>query len=326
MMKHVIIFDTTLRDGLLSPGVRINAGEKLRLAMQLEKLGVDAIEAGFPSKSPDDFEAVEQIAGKIDKAQVTALSGVSKGNIYQAWQAVKRAKHPRLNVFISTSDIQMEQKLKMSREEVVKTVVEAVRYARAFTENVQFSAGDGSRSDRDFICQVFEAAIEAGASTVNLPDTVGYAVPDEFGDLISYVRDHIPNINQAVLSIHCHNDLGLATANTLAGIKAGARQAEVTVNGIGERAGNSPLEEVVMNLYTRKEQMGLITGVNTREIFPTSRLVSLLTGIVVQSNKAVVGDNVFAYEADNQQQGIVKGPMTYEIMKSEMVGLPTNGK
>jgi len=323
-MDRIIVFDTTLRDGEQSPGASMNAAEKLRLAIKLETLGVDVIEAGFPAASPGDFEAVRMVAGKIRKAQVTALARASKEDIDSAWGSIKEAAHPRIHTFIATSDIHLEHKLKMSRDEVIKAAVEAVKYAKSFTDNVEFSAEDGSRSDRDFLCRMFEAAIEAGATTVNLPDTVGYAIPDEFGQLIAYVREQTPNINKAVLSVHCHNDLGLATANTLAGLKAGARQVEVTINGIGERAGNTSLEEVVMGLYTRRDLLGLESSINTREIHSSSRLVSMVTGIVVQPNKAVVGANAFAHEAGIHQDGVLKNKMTYEIMEPETVGLTSN--
>ena len=323
-MDRIIIFDTTLRDGEQSPGASMNAAEKLRLAMQLEKLGVDAIEAGFPAASSGDFEAVRQISAKISNAQVTALSRASKEDIDKAWGAVKDASHPRIHTFIATSDIHLKHKLRMTRDEVVQATVDAVSYAKSFTDNVEFSCEDGSRSDRDYICRVFEAAIEAGATTLNLPDTVGYAMPDEFGELIRYVREHTPNIHKAVLSVHCHNDLGLATANTLAGIRNGARQAEVTINGIGERAGNTSLEEIVMGVYTRREHLGITTAINTREIHPASRLVSMITGIVVQPNKAVVGANAFAHEAGIHQDGVLKNRMTYEIMDPGIVGLASN--
>lgn len=323
-MDRVIIFDTTLRDGEQSPGASMNAAEKVRLAMQLERLGVDAIEAGFPAASPGDLEAVKMVAAKIRNAQVTALSRANKDDIDKAWEAVKDAVNPRIHTFIATSDIHLKHKLRMSREEVIQAAVDAVRYAKGFTENVEFSCEDGSRSDRDYICRVFEAAIEAGATTLNLPDTVGYAMPDEFGALIRYVREHTPNIHKAVLSIHCHNDLGLATANTLAGIAAGARQAEVTINGIGERAGNTSLEELVMGIYTRGEYLGITTSIKTTEIYPASRLVSMITGMVVQPNKAVVGANAFAHEAGIHQDGVLKNKMTYEIMEPGTIGLASN--
>jgi 2-isopropylmalate synthase len=324
MRDTVVIFDTTLRDGEQSPGASMNAAEKLRLARQLEKLGVDVIEAGFPAASPGDFEAVKMIAGKIRGLQVTALARASKEDIDRAWGAIKEAAHPRIHTFIATSDIHLEHKLKMSRDQVVDAAVDAVGYAKGFTDNVEFSAEDGSRSDRDFLCRIFGAAIEAGATTVNLPDTVGYSLPDEFAQLVSYIRKNTPNIHQATLSVHCHNDLGLATANTLAGLGAGARQAEVTINGIGERAGNTSLEEVVMSLYTRKNHLGLTTQINSKEIYHTSRLVSMVTGIVVQPNKAVVGANAFAHEAGIHQDGVLKNRMTYEIMEPETVGIASN--
>jgi 2-isopropylmalate synthase len=323
-MERVIIFDTTLRDGEQSPGASMNKAEKLRLAIQLEKLGVDAIEAGFPASSKGDFEAVRLIAEKIRNTEVVALARASKNDIDLAWKAIKKAAHPRIHTFIATSDIHLEHKLKMTREQVIDATVNSVRYARTFTDNVEFSAEDGSRSRREFLCRVFEAAIEAGATTVNLPDTVGYAMPDEFAELISFILNHTPNIHRAVLSVHCHNDLGLAMANTLAGLKAGARQAEVTVNGIGERAGNTSLEEVVMGIYKRKDHLGLTTRINTTEIHSTSRLVSMLTGIVVQPNKAIVGANAFAHEAGIHQDGVLKNRMTYEIMQPETVGIVSN--
>lgn len=324
MTENVVIFDTTLRDGEQSPGATMNTAEKMRLAIQLEKLGIDVIEAGFPAASPGDFDAVRAIAARIRGSQIAALARTSKEDIDKAWGSVKDAAHPRIHTFIATSDIHLEHKLKMSREQVLKAAVEAVKYAGGFTENVEFSAEDGSRSDPDFLCKVFGAVIEAGATTVNLPDTVGYAMPEEFGRLVAYVRENTPGMDQVILSVHCHNDLGLATANSLAGLKSGARQVEVTINGIGERAGNTSLEEVVMGLYTRKEHLGLATNVNTREIHPASRLVSMITGIVVQPNKAVVGANAFAHEAGIHQDGVLKNRMTYEIMEPEIVGLSTN--
>ena len=324
MKDKVTIFDTTLRDGEQSPGASMNAAEKLRLARQLEKLGVDVIEAGFPASSPGDSESVRMIAEKIRNVQVAALARTSKEDIDQAWAAVREAAHPRIHTFIGTSDIHLKHKLNMTREEVLRESVEAVGYARRFTDNVEFSTEDGTRTEWDFLCKVFEAVIEAGATTVNLPDTVGYAIPNEYAQLITYVREHTPNIHRAVMSVHCHNDLGLATANTLAGLKAGARQAEVTVNGIGERAGNTSLEEISMALYTRRDLMGLSTGISMDEIYPSSRLVSMVTGIVVQPNKAVVGANAFSHEAGIHQDGVLKNPMTYEIMEPETVGLAGN--
>ncbi|MBW2705760.1 MAG: 2-isopropylmalate synthase [Deltaproteobacteria bacterium] len=324
MTDRVIIFDTTLRDGEQSPGASMNTAEKLRLATQLEKLGVDVLEAGFPAASEGDLEAVSRIAGKLERTEVAALARTAKDDIDRAWKAVSHAAKPRIHTFIATSDIHLEYKLKMSRDEVVNAAVEAVKYAKTLTGNIEFSSEDGSRSDRDFLCRVFEAAIDAGATTINLPDTVGYAVPEEFADLVSYVISHTPNIHKAVFSVHCHNDLGLATANTIAAIKAGARQAEVTINGIGERAGNTSLEEIVMALHTRQNILPATTNINTEFIYPTSRLVSMITGIMVQPNKAIVGANAFAHEAGIHQDGVLKNRMTYEIMKPETIGLSTN--
>ncbi|MDF1589987.1 MAG: 2-isopropylmalate synthase [Desulfobacterales bacterium] len=324
MSDKVIIFDTTLRDGEQSPGASMNTAEKLRLASQMEKLGVDVLEAGFPAASEGDFDAVSSIANKIKGIEIAGLARTSREDIDRAWQAIRNAAKPRIHTFIATSDIHMTYKLKMSRDEVVKKAVESVRYAKSLTENIEFSAEDGSRSDRDFLCKVFEAAIEAGATTVNLPDTVGYAIPQEFESLVKYVMTHTPNIHKAVLSVHCHNDLGLATANTIAAINAGARQAEVTINGIGERAGNTSLEEVVMALHTRPNFLPVTTGIRTDQIYHTSRLVSMITGIIVQPNKAIVGANAFAHEAGIHQDGVLKNPMTYEIMKPETIGLSKN--
>ncbi|MGD2269283.1 MAG: 2-isopropylmalate synthase [Desulfobacterales bacterium] len=324
MKDRVYIFDTTLRDGEQSPGASMNPGEKLRLAVQLEKLGVDVLEAGFPAASEGDLEAVAKIAGKLERAEVAALARTSKEDIDQAWRAVRHAAKPRIHTFIATSDIHMKYKLKLTHEQVIQKTVEAVKYAKSFTENVEFSAEDGSRSDRDFLCKVFQSAIDAGATTVNLPDTVGYAIPDEFTDLVKYVISHTPNSDKAIFSVHCHNDLGLATANTLSAIRAGARQAEVTINGIGERAGNTSLEEVVMALHTRPNFLPATTEIQTNLIYPTSRLVSMITGIIVQPNKAIVGANAFAHEAGIHQDGVLKNPMTYEIMKPDTIGLSTN--
>ncbi len=325
MSDRVYIFDTTLRDGEQSPGASMNTNEKLRLAIRLEKLGVDVLEAGFPAASEGDFDAVSKIAAKLERTEVAGLCRANKNDIDKAWNAVKHAKKPKIHTFIATSDIHLEYKLKMSREEVLQSAVDAVKYARSLTDRVEFSAEDGSRSDRDFLCKIFGAAIEAGATVVNLPDTVGYAIPGEFAEMAKYVIEHTPNMHKAILSVHCHNDLGLATANTLAAIGAGARQAEVTVNGIGERAGNTSLEEVVMALRTRQNYMPMQTGIVTEEIYPVSRLVSMITGIIVQPNKAIVGANAFAHEAGIHQDGMLKNPMTYEIMKPETIGL-SSGK
>lgn len=322
--NKIIIFDTTLRDGEQSPGASMNDAEKLRIATQLEKLGVDVIEAGFPAASEGDFKAVKMIARNLKKTQIAALCRASESDITKAWNAVKDAAFPRIHTFIATSDIHMEYKLKMSREAVVEAAVKAVKYAATFTDNVEFSAEDGSRSNPDFLCKIFGAAIEAGATTLNLPDTVGYAVPGEFADLVTYIMKNTPGMEKAILSVHCHNDLGLATANTLAAIRAGARQAEVTVNGIGERAGNTSMEEIVMSLHTRPNFFPETTSIDTTRIYPTSRLVSMITGILVQPNRAIVGANAFAHEAGIHQDGVLKNPMTYEIMKPETIGLSKN--
>ncbi len=324
MAERVYIFDTTLRDGEQSPGASMNEAEKLRLAIQMEKLGVDVLEAGFPAASQGDFDAVARIARKVRNLEVAGLARTSKADIDRAWGAIQHAAKPRIHTFIATSDIHLKYKLNKTRDEVIETAMESVRYAKSLTDNVEFSAEDGSRSDRDFLCKVFEAAIEAGATTVNLPDTVGYAIPEEFADMVKYVTEHTPNIGKAVLSVHCHNDLGLATANTLAAISAGARQAEVTINGIGERAGNTSLEEVIMALHTRPNFLPMETNIVTEHIYSTSRLVSMITGIIVQPNKAVVGANAFAHEAGIHQDGVLKNPMTYEIMKPETIGLNRN--
>lgn len=324
MTDIVKIFDTTLRDGEQSPGASMNTAEKLRIATQLEKLGVDVIEAGFPAASEGDFEAVSEIAKKITQCEIAGLCRTSKSDIDRAWAAITHAAKPRIHTFIATSDIHMKYKLNMDREQVIKATIEAVTYARTLTDRVEFSAEDGSRSDRDFLCQVFDAAISAGATTVNLPDTVGYAIPHEFAELVKYVMKHTSHMDKAVLSVHCHNDLGLATANTLAAIAAGARQAEVTINGIGERAGNTSMEEVVMALKTRPNFFPMTTNIDSTKIYPISRLVSMITGIIVQPNKAIVGANAFAHEAGIHQDGVLKNPMTYEIMQPETIGLSSN--
>ncbi len=324
MKEKIIIFDTTLRDGEQSPGASMNTGEKLRLATQLESLGIDVIEAGFPAASEGDFEAVSKIAEKVSGCEIAGLCRTSREDIDKAWGAIAKAAKPRIHTFIATSDIHMKYKLNMSREQVVKAAVDAVTYSKKFTNSVEFSAEDGSRSDRDFLCEIFGAAIAAGATTINLPDTVGYAIPTEFAELVRYVKKHTPNIDKAILSVHCHNDLGLATANTLAAISEGARQAEVTINGIGERAGNTSLEEVVMSVHTRPNMFPYETNIDTTKIYPISRLVSMITGMMVQPNKAIVGANAFAHEAGIHQDGVLKNPMTYEIMRPEVIGLSSN--
>ncbi|MBT3176687.1 MAG: 2-isopropylmalate synthase [Desulfobacula sp.] len=322
--SQIIIFDTTLRDGEQSPGASMNKAEKLRIATQLEKLGVNVIEAGFPAASEGDFEAVKKIAQTLKISQVAALCRTNEDDIKKGWEAIKDAAHPRIHTFIATSELHMKYKLSMEPSQVLEQAVKSVKLAASYTDNVEFSAEDGSRSDPPFLCKVFEAVIDAGATTVNLPDTVGYAIPEEFAELVKYVMENTPNMDKAVLSVHCHNDLGLATSNTLAAIKAGARQVEVTINGIGERAGNTSLEEVVMSLATRPNFFPQTTSIVTKRIYPTSRLVSMITGILVQPNRAIVGANAFAHEAGIHQDGVLKNPMTYEIMKPETIGLSKN--
>ena len=319
--ERILIFDTTLRDGEQSPGASLNIKEKLEVAEQLERLGVDIIEAGFPISSPGDFEAVKLISRKIRKPVIAGLARATKRDIDVCWDAIKYARNPRIHTFIATSDIHLKYKLRKSREEVLKEAVAAVKYARKFTHNVEFSAEDAVRTDPDFLCQVLKETIEAGATTINIPDTVGYALPEEFGRIIRMVIERVPNSNRAIISVHCHNDLGLATANSLEAISLGARQIECTINGIGERAGNASLEEVVMALRTRKDLLPFYTNIETREIAKTSRLVSKLTGIIVQPNKAIVGANAFAHEAGIHQDGVIKERLTYEIMTPESVGL-----
>jgi len=319
--ERILIFDTTLRDGEQSPGASLNIKEKLEVAEQLERLGVDIIEAGFPISSPGDFEAVKLISRRIRKPVIAGLARATKRDIDVCWDAIKYARNPRIHTFIATSDIHLKYKLRKSREEVLKEAVAAVRYARKFTHNVEFSAEDAVRTDPDFLCRVLEETIEAGATTINIPDTVGYALPEEFGRIIKMVIERVPNSNRAIISVHCHNDLGLATANSIEAISGGARQIECTINGIGERAGNASLEEVVMALRTRKDLLPFYTNIETREIAKTSRLVSKLTGIIVQPNKAIVGANAFAHEAGIHQDGVIKERLTYEIMTPESVGL-----
>ncbi|MCP3944588.1 MAG: 2-isopropylmalate synthase [Desulfobacteraceae bacterium] len=322
--KKIIIFDTTLRDGEQSPGASMNQAEKLRIATQLEALGVDVIEAGFPAASQGDYDAVKAIAKTLKKTQIAALCRATKHDILRGWDAIKEAVNPRIHTFIATSELHMKYKLQMEPDQVLSQAIKSVKLAASLTDNVEFSAEDGSRSDPNFLCQVFEAVIDAGATTINLPDTVGYAIPEEFEQLVKYVIKNTPNIDKAILSVHCHNDLGLATANTLAAIQSGAGQVEVTINGIGERAGNTSLEEIVMSLNTRPNFFSQTTGIDTTRIYPTSRLVSMITGILIQPNRAIVGANAFAHEAGIHQDGVLKNPMTYEIMKPETVGITKN--
>jgi 2-isopropylmalate synthase len=321
MPEKIFIFDTTLRDGEQTPGANLNVDEKLQIARHLELLNVDVIEAGFPIASRGDFEAVRAVAREIRGPQIAALARAFAKDIDAAWEAVKEATNPRIHTFISTSDIHLKYQMKKSREEVLEMAVAAVKHAVRYTANVEFSAMDASRSDLDYVVQVFTACIDAGAKVLNFPDTVGYAIPQEFGAKIKYLMEHIPNIHKAVLSVHCHNDLGLAVANTLAAIMNGVRQAEVTINGIGERAGNASLEEVVMALATRKDLFGYYTDIVTQYIYPASRLTSKLSGVPVQPNKAIVGSNAFAHESGIHQDGVLKEASTFEIMTPTAVGI-----
>ena len=319
--NRVFIFDTTLRDGEQSPGASMNPDEKIRIARQLEKLGVDIIEAGFPVASEGDFASVRQIAREIRGCGIAALARANTADIDRAWEAVAEAASPRIHTFISSSDIHLQHQLHKSREQVLREAIAAVAHARNYTQNVEFSPMDATRSDRDYLCAMVEAVIAAGATTVNIPDTVGYAVPDEFGDLIATLFRRVKNIRRAVISVHCHNDLGLATANALAALRNGARQVECTINGIGERAGNSAMEEVVMAIKTRKDLFDLWTGIRTEYIHQTSRLLTQITGIHVQPNKAIVGANAFAHESGIHQDGLIKEKITYEIMTPQSVGI-----
>ena len=320
-MEKVIVFDTTLRDGEQSPGYSMNMSEKLRVARQLEKLNVDVIEAGFPVASEGDFQAVREVALKIKKCQVAGLARASDMDIDIAWEAIKEAVHPRIHTFISTSDIHLKYQLRKTREEVLEMAIRAVKRAKGYTPNVEFSAMDATRSDRDYLATVIEAAIDAGATTVNIPDTVGYAIPSEFGKLIKYLKEKIKNSDRVVFSVHCHNDLGLAVANSLSAVLNGVRQVECTINGIGERAGNASLEEIVMILRTRKDSLELDTDVVSEMIYPSSRLLTMITGVAVQPNKAIVGANAFAHESGIHQDGLLKEKITYEIMTPQSIGM-----
>jgi 2-isopropylmalate synthase len=322
MGEKIVIFDTTLRDGEQSPGATMNVAEKVRIAQQLDKLGVDVIEAGFPISSQGDFDAVRAIAKAITHAEVAGLARANNQDIDRAWEAIKGAHFPRLHTFISTSDIHLQYQLKKSKEEVLRIAAQSVARAKKHTRNVEFSAMDATRSEVKFLAAVIEAAMQAGATTINIPDTVGYAIPSEFGSLIRTLRQTVKGIEKITLSVHCHNDLGLAVANSLAAIQNGVRQVECTINGIGERAGNTSLEEVVMALRTRKDLFPFATRIVPKHIFATSRLVSKITGMVVQPNKAVVGSNAFAHESGIHQDGVLKKKQTYEIMTPESVGIP----
>ncbi len=319
-MEFVKIFDTTLRDGEQSPGCSMDIDEKLRMARQLARLGVDIIEAGFPIASKGDFSAVQRIAREVEGPIIAGLSRATEGDIDACWGAIREAKAPRIHTFIATSDIHLKHKLNKSRDQVLQDAVAAVRHALQYTPDVEFSAEDATRSDPGYLAEVVEAVIAAGAKTVNIPDTVGYTAPQEFSKLIRFLKEKVPNIGQATISVHCHNDLGLGVANSLAAIEAGARQVECTINGIGERAGNAAMEEIVMTLKVRKELFGCDTRIHTEQLYHTSKLLTLITGVAVQPNKAIVGENAFAHEAGIHQDGLLKNQMTYEIMTPESVG------
>ncbi len=321
MGTMIRIFDTTLRDGEQSPGASMNVEEKITLARQLARLGVDIIEAGFAISSPGDFEAIRRIGAEVEGPVICSLARARKEDIDRAWEALKDAPRRRIHTFISTSDIHLKHQFRLTREEALKRAVEMVSHARSYVEDVEFSPMDATRSDAPYLLEVVEAVIKAGAKTINIPDTVGYAMPEEFGALIKQIKDTVKNINEAVISVHCHNDLGLAVANALAAVRNGAEQVECTVNGIGERAGNCSMEEVVMALRTRKDFFGADTAVRTEEIVRTSRLVTKITGISVQPNKAIVGANAFAHESGIHQDGLLKERTTYEIMTPESIGL-----
>ncbi|MFH0794533.1 MAG: 2-isopropylmalate synthase, partial [bacterium] len=317
---RVLIFDTTLRDGEQAPGCTMNLKEKLEVAHQLDRLGVDIIEAGFPIASQGDFEAVQAIASEVQRPVIAGLARAMEKDVVRAGEAVKPAPHRRIHTFIATSNVHVEKKLKMSKEQVIKTAVNAVKLAKTFTDDVEFSSEDAGRTDWAYMAEVLAAVIEAGATTLNIPDTVGYCQPWQFGECFAYLRKNVKGIGKVILSAHCHDDLGLAVANSLAAVVNGARQVECTINGLGERAGNASLEEIVMNLKTRHEFFKVDTNINTEEIYRTSRLVSKVTGIRVQPNKAIVGGNAFAHEAGIHQDGVLKERTTYEIMTPESVG------
>ena len=321
---RVAIFDTTLRDGEQSPGCSMNLEEKLRMARQLEALGVDIIEAGFPVASEDDFNAVREVARTCRTPIIAALCRTTPIDIERAWEALSDAARPRIHTFVATSDIHLQHKLQKTREEVLEMSRKAVRLAKSFTDDVEFSAEDATRSDLDYLCEIIEAVIDEGATVVNIPDTVGYTIPSEYHHIISTLKQRVRNIEQAVISVHCHNDLGLGVANSLAAISAGARQIECTINGIGERAGNASLEEVVMAMRVRKDLMPYKNNIVTEEIYRSSQTLSNITGVLVQPNKAVVGKNAFAHEAGIHQHGVLKNRITYEIMTPESVGVKTN--
>jgi 2-isopropylmalate synthase len=319
---RITVFDTTLRDGEQSPGCSMNVQEKLRMAHQLDRLGVDVIEAGFPIASEGDFEAVQAIAAVIHRPIIAGLARACKADIERAWQALHRAARPRIHVFLATSDIHLKYKLRISREQCLEQAREAVRLAKSLCSDVEFSPEDATRTDPEFLCQLLEAVIEAGATTLNIPDTVGYSVPEEFGGLIQKIRKQVRGIEKVTISVHCHNDLGLAVANTMAALAAGATQVECTVNGIGERAGNASLEEIAMAMRVRADRYAYETALVSEQLYPASQLLSEVTGVAVQPNKAIIGRNAFAHEAGIHQDGVLKNPLTYEIMTPQSVGVP----
>jgi len=321
---RVSIFDTTLRDGEQSPGCSMNLQEKVRMAQKLQDLGVDIIEAGFPIASEGDFAAVRAVAAECKEVKIAALCRTAEQDVARAAEALRYAAHPRIHTFVATSDIHLEHKLKKSRAEVIEMTRAAIQQARSYAEEVEFSAEDATRSDVDYLCEVLDVAVDAGASVLNVPDTVGYTTPSEFTHLVQQVRDRVVRDRDVIISVHCHNDLGLAVANSLAAIEAGARQVECTVNGIGERAGNASLEEIVMALHVRADRLPFVTGINTTELYPTSQLLSSIVGFDVQPNKAIVGRNAFAHEAGIHQHGVINNPLCYEIMTPESVGVPAN--
>ncbi len=320
-MERVHVFDTTLRDGEQSPGASLTTPQKVDIAHQLARLGVDVLEAGFPVSSPGDFEAVQRIAREVEGPVITALARAVRGDIEGVWQAVRPAARPQIHIVLSVSDIHIERKLRSNRRDVLRRGVEAVRYARSLCEAVEYSPEDAGRADPGYLYETVEHVIDAGATVINIPDTTGYTLPEEFGGLIAAVRANVRKIDRAIVSVHCHNDLGLATANSIAAVRNGARRVECTINGIGERAGNASLEEVVMILKTRERSLGLVTGIRTSELARTSELVSRLTGIPVQPNKAVVGANAFAHASGIHQDGVLKDKLNYEIMCPEEVGM-----
>jgi 2-isopropylmalate synthase len=319
---RITVFDTTLRDGEQSPGCSMNHQEKLRLAHQLDRLGVDVIEAGFPIASEGDFEAVQAISGLIRRPVVAGLARACRPDIDRAWQALREAERPRIHVFLATSDIHLQYKLRLTREQCLEQARDAVRFAKSLCSDVEFSPEDATRTEPDFLCQVLEAVVAAGATTLNIPDTVGYAVPSEFGALIATIRLRVKGIEKVTISAHCHNDLGMAVANTMAAIAAGARQVECTINGIGERAGNAALEEIIMAMRVRRDHYPYETGIVGDQLFPASQMLSEITGVPVQPNKSVTGRNAFAHEAGIHQDGVLKNPLTYEIMTPQSVGVP----